>query len=92
MFMCRYYNNAFYAKVGGISTAEMNLLEVDFLFGLGFELNVTPNIYNNYCSHLQTEMLLQSSASLPFHHLPDPTVNESSSHQQHQHQHQLAAV
>ncbi|KAH9678733.1 hypothetical protein KPL71_025836 [Citrus sinensis] len=35
-----YYNNAFYAKVGGISMIEMNLLEVDFLFALGFQLMV----------------------------------------------------
>ncbi|KAH9648030.1 hypothetical protein KPL70_025426 [Citrus sinensis] len=35
-----YYNNVFYAKVGGISTTEMNLLEVDFLFALGFQLMV----------------------------------------------------
>ncbi|KAG8484752.1 hypothetical protein CXB51_023762 [Gossypium anomalum] len=33
------YNNAYYAKVGGISSEEMNILEVDFLFGLGFQLN-----------------------------------------------------
>lgn len=55
-----YYNNAFYAKVGGISTAEMNLLEVDFLFGLGFQLNVTPTMFHAYCSYLQREMLIQS--------------------------------
>ncbi|KAK2653335.1 hypothetical protein Ddye_013191 [Dipteronia dyeriana] len=65
-----YYNNAFYGKVGGISTAEMNLLEVDFLFGLGFQLNVTPTTYSTYCSHLQREMFLQSA---PLHHnLGDP--------------------
>ncbi|KAI9160742.1 hypothetical protein LWI28_011127 [Acer negundo] len=65
-----YYNNAFYGKVGGISTAEMNLLEVDFLFGLGFQLNVTPTTYNTYCSHLQREMFLKSA---PLHHnLGDP--------------------
>ncbi|KAK5805331.1 hypothetical protein PVK06_032984 [Gossypium arboreum] len=33
------YINAYYAKVGSISTEEMNILEVDFLFGLGFQLN-----------------------------------------------------
>ncbi|TXG70528.1 hypothetical protein EZV62_005463 [Acer yangbiense] len=65
-----YYNNAFYGKVGGISTAEMNLLEVDFLFGLGFQLNVTPTTYNTYCSHLQREMFLQSAPL--HHHLGDP--------------------
>ncbi|KAL0298313.1 UNVERIFIED_CONTAM: Cyclin-U4-1 [Sesamum radiatum] len=54
-----FYNNAFYAKVGGISTAEMNLLEVDFLFGLGFELNVSTATFHRYCSYLQREMLLE---------------------------------
>jgi hypothetical protein len=67
-FSVRYYNNAFYAKVGGISTAEMNLLEVDFLFGLGFQLNVTPTMFHAYCSYLQREMLIQSP--LPIVDLP----------------------
>lgn len=53
-----YYNNAYYAKVGGISTIEMNFLELDFLFGLGFHLNVTPNTFHTYCTYLQREMLL----------------------------------
>lgn len=67
----RYYNNAYYAKVGGISTTEMNLLEVDFLFGLGFQLNVTPNTFHTYCSFLQREMLLLQSPL----HLVEPTLN-----------------
>ncbi|XVF49450.1 hypothetical protein PTKIN_Ptkin04bG0013100 [Pterospermum kingtungense] len=62
-----YYNNAYYAKVGGISIIEMNLLEMDFLFGLGFQLNVTPATFNTYCSFLQREMCLQ--------HLADPSLN-----------------
>ncbi|KAL2892579.1 Cyclin-U4-1 [Bienertia sinuspersici] len=53
-----YYNNAYYAKIGGISITEMNFLEVDFLFGLGFHLNVTPSTFQTYCSYLQREMLL----------------------------------
>ncbi|VFQ94588.1 unnamed protein product [Cuscuta campestris] len=53
-----YYNNAYYAKVGGISTREMNLLEVDFLFGLGFHLNLTPATFHSYCAHLHAETLL----------------------------------
>ncbi|XP_045788074.1 cyclin-U4-1-like [Trifolium pratense] len=51
------YNNAYYAKVGGITKAEMNFLELDFLFGLGFNLNVTPVTFQAYCVHLQREML-----------------------------------
>ncbi|KQK00569.1 cyclin-P4-1 [Brachypodium distachyon] len=51
------YNNAYFAKVGGISLAEMNYLEVDFLFGVGFDLNVTPETFGDYCAVLQSEML-----------------------------------
>lgn len=35
-----YYNNAFYARVGGVSTAEINRLEVDMLRLLNFRLLV----------------------------------------------------
>ncbi|KAI6706463.1 hypothetical protein NL676_009425 [Syzygium grande] len=59
-----YYNNAYYAKVGGISTMEMNFLEVDFLFGLGFNLNVTPSTFHTYCSYLQREMMQQCPPSI----------------------------
>ncbi|KAL8192822.1 hypothetical protein R6Q57_027270 [Mikania cordata] len=66
------YDNAYYARVGGISTAEINLLEVDFLFGLGFQLNVTIDTFCDYCTYLQTEMMLRFPplCSLP----PVPTV------------------
>ncbi|XVF08537.1 hypothetical protein REPUB_Repub07fG0011400 [Reevesia pubescens] len=66
-----YYNNAYYAKVGGISRVEMNLLEVDFLFGLGFQLNVTPATFHTYCSFLQKEMWMQS----PLQHLAEPSLS-----------------
>lgn len=36
----------------------MNFLELDFLFGLGFHLNVTPNTFQAYCVHLQSEMMM----------------------------------
>lgn len=58
LIFIRYYNNAYYAKVGGISTMEMNFLELDFLFGLGFHLNVTTHTFQAYCAHLQREMLM----------------------------------
>ena len=35
---------------------EMNYLEVDFLFGVAFDLNVTPDAFASYCAVLQTEM------------------------------------
>ncbi|CAM0903530.1 unnamed protein product [Alopecurus aequalis] len=51
------YNNAYFAKVGGISLPEMNYLEVDFLFGVGFDLKVSPETFGHYCAILQSEML-----------------------------------
>ncbi|KAJ4784547.1 Cyclin-P4-1 [Rhynchospora pubera] len=62
------YNNAYFAKVGGITLMEMNYLEVDFLFGVGFELNVTPVTFTSYCSILQNEMQY-----LETQHLPPPS-------------------
>ena len=59
------YNNAYFAKVGGISLVEMNYLEVDFLFGVGFDLNVTPETFGHYCAVLQSEMLCAEAASAP---------------------------
>lgn len=53
-----HYNNAFYSRVGGISLAELNSLEVDFLFRLDFRLNVTSNIFEGYCTHLERELIL----------------------------------
>ena len=73
LIFCRYYNNAYYAKVGGISTTEMNLLEVDFLFGLSFELNVTPTTFHTYSSYLQREMMLQPPLHFADHPLNMPT-------------------
>ncbi|CAL9236947.1 unnamed protein product [Arabidopsis halleri] len=89
-----YYNNAYYAKVGGISTKEMNFLELDFLFGLGFELNVTPNTFNAYFSYLQKEMTLLQPLSLvvvPSSRSVITFNDDEASHQkQQQHQQQLA--
>lgn len=43
-----YYNNAYYAKVGGVLVSEMNGLEVDFLFRINFSLHVTPELFEQY--------------------------------------------
>jgi hypothetical protein len=95
--LCRCYNNAYFAKVGGISLPEMNYLEVDFLFAVGFDLNVSPETFGRYCAVLQSEMLcldLKASSSprlLPQHGCclsedDGATTSSSSSSQQ-----QLAA-
>ncbi|XP_072957073.1 cyclin-U2-1 [Typha angustifolia] len=50
------YRNSYYAKVGGLSTSEMNSLEVNFLFLIGFKLNVSVCVFESYCSHLEREV------------------------------------
>lgn len=63
-----YYNNAYYAKVGGVLVSEMNGLEVEFLFRINFSLHVTPEMFAKY----QAELV--SHATSP----PDNDGNECS--------------
>ncbi|GJP37580.1 hypothetical protein CLOM_g1440 [Closterium sp. NIES-68] len=58
-----YYNNAYYAKVGGISIEEMNRLELEFLFRLNFRLNVTESEFSSYCNVLHEQLLAEVSVS-----------------------------
>ena len=53
-----YYNNAYYAKVGGVLVSEMNGLEVDFLFRINFSLHVTPDIFGKYRAELLSHSTL----------------------------------
>ena len=53
-----YYNNAYYAKVGGVLVSEMNALEVEFLFKIDFGLRVPPEVFERY----RAELLSHSSA------------------------------
>ncbi|KAG4189179.1 hypothetical protein ERO13_A08G211001v2 [Gossypium hirsutum] len=63
-WVCRHYNNAYYAKVGGISREEMNRLEMRFLFDLDFQLNVTTEVFNKYWLMIQQEGGLETQTAL----------------------------
>ncbi|GJM88504.1 hypothetical protein PR202_ga04575 [Eleusine coracana subsp. coracana] len=52
-----FFNNAYYGKVGGISTREMNKLELDLLFSLDFRLKVNVETFRSYCLQLEKEAL-----------------------------------
>lgn len=52
-----FFNNAYYAKVGGVSTAELNRLEMKFLFTIDFRLQVSIETFGRYCSQLEKETL-----------------------------------
>lgn len=47
-----YYNNAYYAKVGGVLVSELNGLEVDFLFRINFSLHASPEVFEKYKAEL----------------------------------------
>ncbi|GLT88665.1 hypothetical protein SLE2022_066810 [Rubroshorea leprosula] len=56
-----HYNNAFYARVGGVSNAELNRLELELLFLLDFGVTVSSPVFESYCLHLEKEMLLNDT-------------------------------
>ncbi|XAR55407.1 hypothetical protein NMG60_11035468 [Bertholletia excelsa] len=62
MFDDVHYNNAFYARVGGVSNVELNKLELELLFLLDFGVAVSSRIFETYCLHLEKEMQLNGVA------------------------------
>ncbi|GMH00619.1 hypothetical protein Nepgr_002458 [Nepenthes gracilis] len=50
------YRNSYFARVGGFTTKELNKLEVDFLFFMGFKLHVNVSVFESYCCHLEREV------------------------------------
>jgi hypothetical protein len=48
----QYFNNAYYAKVGGVPTNEVNSLELEFLFSINFSLHVPTDVYEKYYGEL----------------------------------------
>lgn len=47
-----YYSNAYYAKVGGIKTKEVNGLEYQFLRLIDWRVQVSPQEYDQYRNHV----------------------------------------
>ncbi|KAJ9543309.1 hypothetical protein OSB04_023016 [Centaurea solstitialis] len=50
-----FFNNAYYAKVGGVTTSELNRMEMKFLFGIDFRLYVSLSTFGKYCLELMNE-------------------------------------
>jgi len=48
----QYFNNAYFGKVGGVSCKEINLLEIEFVFMINFNLYVETDIYETYNKRL----------------------------------------
>jgi len=50
----QYYNNAHFGKVGGVSCKEINLLEIEFVFMINFNLYVGADLYETYSKRLES--------------------------------------
>jgi hypothetical protein len=44
----QYYNNAYYARVGGVPCNEVNTLELEMLFCCSFSLHVSTEVFERY--------------------------------------------
>ncbi|CAH0485676.1 unnamed protein product [Peronospora farinosa] len=62
-----YFNNAYYAKVGGVPCLEMNELEVEYLLLINFSLHVSSETYARYYNELANHYMYTRvrSSSLP---------------------------
>jgi hypothetical protein len=54
----QYYNNAYFAKVGGLPCNEINTLELEMLFYIGFSLHVPTDVYEKYFMELAGHCLV----------------------------------
>jgi len=67
-----YYNNAYYARVGGISNLEVNSLEMEMLRMISFSLFVQPDQYERYRCSLYSHVTPQRAAAAPTAPMPAP--------------------
>ncbi|CAO2044382.1 unnamed protein product [Urochloa humidicola] len=75
----KHYNNAYFARVGGVEVAEMNGLELELLFALRFRLNVTPDTFARYCAALECHIDSDDAAAAP---VPSPLAPVGSSEEE----------
>jgi len=50
----QYFNNAYFGQVGGVSRKEINLLEIEFVFMINFNLYVETDMYDTYNKRLMS--------------------------------------
>lgn len=50
-----FYSNSFYAKVGGITLKEFNVLEYKFLYSLDFYIFIDDEVFFKYKVHLEND-------------------------------------
>ena len=71
-----YYNNGYYARVGGVSNQEMNALELEFLYMINFSLHVSVEEFERY----QQELLGHAANEQPCHCAKEEAVQMACQH------------
>ncbi|OQR81619.1 hypothetical protein THRCLA_11547 [Thraustotheca clavata] len=71
----QYFNNAYYAKVGGVPGSEMNELEVEFLLLTNFSLHVTSETYSRYYNELANHYIFSRTQGDELKHYVKPDRN-----------------
>lgn len=76
----KYFNNSFWARVGGVSVAEMNRQEIQFLSMLQWEFNIKVQSYEQYL--MQLVLFGESQGFITSHKdyleaLPDPLTPDA---------------
>jgi hypothetical protein len=65
----KFSNNAYFAKVGGISTSEINSLEMEFLSMIQYQLHIYPCVYEKYKNELFDEHVITNEEENSCHNL-----------------------
>jgi hypothetical protein len=63
VFDDEFYKNAYYAKLGGVSTSEMNSLELEFLSLVNFNLFVSTETFEKYQNELGSFVSVSSPST-----------------------------
>lgn len=66
----QYYNNAYYGKVGGVPTREVNALEIEFLALINFDLYIQEAEYQTFLAELCSPAL-HSCCQCKFQNISD---------------------
>lgn len=67
-----YFNNAYYAKVGGVLCKEMNELEIEYLLLINFSLHVPTDTYARFYNDLSHHYTFTSAVRSPYMQQPSP--------------------
>lgn len=74
VFDDEFYKNAYYAKLGGVSTQEMNSLELEFISLMNFDFYVTQDTFEKYQKEL-TAFVVAPCPTMDSSQLETPVVD-----------------